>query len=503
MANKFELSYVKEMLQKQSKTKKIVLCHGVFDVIHPGHISHLSEAKSLGDLLVVTVTSDVFVNKGPGRPVQSATSRAEILISLKMVDYVAISEFPTALEVINYIKPKIYVKGADYANASNDITGQIIKEKAAVESLGGRMHFTSTPIMSSSKLINDSNLGTSNYISEYLRKIRNLYSEGFLQAVKSDLQDVKVLVLGEAIIDEYLTCEALGKSSKDPVLVFREGPIERQLGGSLAIANHCANLGAQVTLLTKIGDSEADRDLIASKLNSDITSRLIISQTDPTIIKRRYIDSLTQFRVFETYVMGDINNNKKDVEQQIKNYEEVCNHVDLVIICDYGHGFMAPEFINSITSSSAKLAINTQVNAGNKGLNSISKYDRVDFLSLNGGEVGLELKIHNLQMDQLLPDLIFRSGAKRVLVTEGEKGLALAEEREITHAPALAVKVVDRVGAGDAVFATASLLFALDKDLELTGFLANLAGAIAISDLGNRKTVDSINLFKHAIALTR
>jgi rfaE bifunctional protein kinase chain/domain len=457
----------------------------------------------LGDVLIVTVTDDNYVNKGPGRPVQNAVSRAEILSSLKMVDHVAISKFPTALEVIDLIKPDVYVKGPDYVDGDADITGNIAREKSAIESYGGKIHFTSAPAMSSSKLINDAGLGVSNDLSNYLNKIRKLYSETELQKIINDFEKLKVLVIGEAIIDEYLTCEALGKSSKDPVLAFREVSLERQIGGGLAIANHCANLGARVTILTKIGNSQHDSELVKLKLNSTITPKIIVSQYDPTIIKRRFVDSLTQFRVFETYVMAENKNDDVDLEKQINEYKNIYKDFDLVLICDYGHGLMAPMFIETIVNSSAKLSINTQSNAGNRGLNSISKYARVDFLSLNGSEVGMELRSHNSQMNSLLPNLLSKTGAKRVLVTEGAKGLSVAESLQISHAPALADKVIDRVGAGDAVFATASLLFALDADLEITGFLSNLAGAIAISDLGNRKTVDSVHLAKYALSLIK
>ncbi len=493
----------KKINESRSPHKKVVLCHGVFDVLHPGHIAHLNEAKSLGDALIVTVTDDKYVNKGPTRPVQSSLARAQILASLKMVDYVAISEFPNALGVIDLVKPDIYVKGPDYALDSTDITGNILKERLAVESYGGKIHFTSAPTTSSSKLINDSGLGVPNDALKYLKETRNLYSEIEVKKIINNFKKLKVLVIGESIIDEYLTCEALGKSSKDPVLAFREIGLERQVGGSLAIANHCAGLGAQVTILSKIGNSKFDLEFIKSKLNPTITSRIIVSQQDPTIIKRRYVDSLTQFRVFETYVMAENQSNETDIEHQISEYKNIFKAFDLIMICDYGHGFMEPVFIEAIMNSSAKLSINTQSNAGNKGLNSISKYSRVDFLSLNGGEIGAELRKLNSPTEVLLPILLSKTGAKRVLITEGSRGLMVAEANHIVRAPALAAKVVDRVGAGDAVFATSSLLFALDEDLVITGFLSNIAGSLVISDLGNRNSVNSIDLTKFASTMLK
>ena len=103
--------------------KKIVLCHGVFDLLHVGHIKHLKKAKALGDKLVVTLTADNFVNKGPGKPIFNQKLRAEAIASLEMVDFVAVNDFPTAVKPIKYIKPNIYCKGKDYKNSKTPRCG--------------------------------------------------------------------------------------------------------------------------------------------------------------------------------------------------------------------------------------------------------------------------------------------------------------------------------------------------------------------------------------------
>src|SRR5882762_3471869 len=91
--------------------KKVVHCHGVFDLLHIGHIKHLEAARKLGDLLVVTLTPDRHVNKGPHRPAFPERLRAEALASLACVDYVAINQWPTAVETIELLKPSLFVKG--------------------------------------------------------------------------------------------------------------------------------------------------------------------------------------------------------------------------------------------------------------------------------------------------------------------------------------------------------------------------------------------------------
>ena len=141
--------------QLNEEGKRIVLCHGTFDLIHTGHIRHLQEAKKQGDLLFATITADNYVSKGPGRPVFSEMLRAENLSALTCVDYVAIVRAPTAEQPISKIKPHIYVKGKEYKDAADDLTGNITKEKQLVEKFGGEIYFTDDITFSSSNLLKE------------------------------------------------------------------------------------------------------------------------------------------------------------------------------------------------------------------------------------------------------------------------------------------------------------------------------------------------------------
>jgi rfaE bifunctional protein kinase chain/domain len=313
-----------------------------------------------------------------------------------------------------------------------------------------------------------------------------------------------VLVIGEAIIDEYLTCEALGKSSKDPVLAFREVTLEQQIGGRLAIANHCAGLGANIFSLFRIGMDQDDEKLILANLNSNIKATILKSQFEPTIKKRRFIDELTEARVFETYVMNDAKSTSDDENKLVAELDRILPKVDLVIVADYGHGLITEKIITKLSDANVLLAVNTQSNAGNRGFNTISKYSKVDYVSLNGSELGLELRRKHTSMDELVVKLRIQSDATRVMVTEGAKGLSICDEDDVVeHAPAFAQQIRDRVGAGDALFAVTSMLSAVGAPKDVTGFYGNLAGAAVISELGNRKSVSIVDLTRHATALLK
>lgn len=135
-----EISSIFESIRKSGKT--MAMCHGVFDLVHPGHIAHFEAAMKIADILVVSITADKFVNKGPGRPLFTEEIRANSIAALVYVDYVVVSNSATALEMISSVKPNFYVKGSDYSNESEDVTGMISKERAEVELHGGELVFT-------------------------------------------------------------------------------------------------------------------------------------------------------------------------------------------------------------------------------------------------------------------------------------------------------------------------------------------------------------------------
>ena len=196
-----ELTPILARLKQEGKT--VVHCHGVFDLLHPGHIRHFEAAKREGDVLVVTITQDEFVAKGPGRPVFNEHLRAESVAALQSVDYVAINEWPTATETIKELRPDVYCKGSDYTNAKDDVTGKILEEEDAIKSVGGRVHFTSEITFSSTKLINLHFDVVPEEARSYIEKVRDSYSASQIIESLESLRNMKVLVIGDAIIDEY------------------------------------------------------------------------------------------------------------------------------------------------------------------------------------------------------------------------------------------------------------------------------------------------------------
>ena len=152
IVNKHDFVEIRRKIK--SENKKIVLCHGVFDLLHPGHIQHFQEAKTQGDILVVSVTDSQYVRKGPGRPYFNNEQRLRSLEAIECIDYVILSSEYTVNDIVKIVQPDLYVKGAEYQIAEKDITGKISEEIELVRKYGGDIYFTNGEVFSSTKLIN-------------------------------------------------------------------------------------------------------------------------------------------------------------------------------------------------------------------------------------------------------------------------------------------------------------------------------------------------------------
>jgi rfaE bifunctional protein kinase chain/domain/rfaE bifunctional protein nucleotidyltransferase chain/domain len=479
-------------------------CHGVFDLLHPGHIDHLEEARQLADILVVSVTVDNYVNKGPGRPLYGIQHRLKMLASLGIVDLVFESNSPTALLAIDHVKPDFFVKGPDYQALDDDITGNITLERNQVEKNGGSLTFTQAPSMSSSQIINSQGLAHSPEAESWLHDFREAFGAEEVSGWVNLISGLNIVVVGEMIVDDYIFCDPLGKTSKEPVLAFLTNSSERQVGGALAIANHCRGLGATVTLVTRFGNDEAGNFAEGAGKASGLSLKVQRSNHHKTIVKTRFVDQHTGAKVFESYEMTDEPITSGEDAEFSELLHDTAKDADVVLVADYGHGLMTERAIASLISLPGIVAVNTQSNAGNRGFNSISRYPRVDVVSLNGGEISLELRAKHARVSDLLPDLGGRTGARWIVVTEGAKGMALWSQSDgVVEMPAFTERVRDRVGAGDALFAAVALFLAVNAPHQVVGLFGNLAGAAMVSDLGNRHTVKAVDLLRHAQALMK
>jgi rfaE bifunctional protein nucleotidyltransferase chain/domain len=498
-----DINELADLLTATRNGQVVVHCHGVFDLMHIGHIRHFQEARKAGSLLVVTVTPDRYVNKGPHRPVFTEALRAEAIASLDCVDYVAINKWPMAVEAIRLLRPDVYAKGSDYRNADADHTGGIMLERQAVEQGGGQLLFTDAITFSSSALLNRHMPVFSEEVTGYLAGFRQKYSADAVIGSLKDAARLKALVIGEAIIDEYLYCETLGKSGKEPILAAQFIRSETFVGGSLAVANHVASCAGSVRLLTMIGSKDSHEDLIRKNLAPNVAPEFVVMPGAPTLIKRRFIETYPFQKLFEVYVM-DEEAAQRQSAALCAALERTLPGVDVVIVADYGHGMLSGDAVDLLCDKAPFLAVNAQMNAGNRGFNTVSKYRRADFISLSEKEVRLEMRNPSGDLQEIVRRAAAALGCSGVLVTRGAQGcLCYHRDEGFFNVPGFAIRTVDRVGAGDAVFSIASLCAALGAPIEVIGFVGNAVGSEAVGIVGNQRFIEKVPLIKHVEALLK
>jgi cytidyltransferase-like protein len=483
--------------EKQAAGQTVVHCHGVFDPLHVGHIRHFAEARRRGDLLVVTVTPDRFVNKGPHRPVFTQDLRAEAVASLAVVDFAGINQWPTAVETISLLRPNIFMKGSEFREGK-DLTGAIAVEKAAVEAVGGRLEFTNEIVFSASNLVNRHLSLFPQAVAEYLADVAGRYSAAEIIRSLQTARALKVLVLGETIIDDYQYVEAIGKSSKEPTLAVKALQNERFAGGAAAVSNHVAGFVDQITLHSLLGEIKSEEQFIREKLKPNVQPRFLYRPKSQTIVKRRFIEQYFFSRLFEVYEINDALPTPEESQALVESLRGRLSEFDLVIVLDFGHGMMTPELVELVCRESRFLAINTQANAGNLGYHTVSKYPRADYVSLAENEMRLEARDRRGDLRPMLQDLSRRLSCRRVMVTRGSRGcLGYDTEEGFVEVPAFATRVVDRVGAGDAFLAITSLCAVQQAPLEVLGFIGNVAGSEAVATMGNSSSIEQVPLCRH------
>jgi rfaE bifunctional protein nucleotidyltransferase chain/domain len=488
----------------RAEGKRVVLCHGTFDLMHTGHIRYLQRAKQEGDVLFVTVTGDAYVNKGPGRPVFTEHLRAENLAALACVDFVAINQAVSAVEALHQIRPTIYAKGSDYRSHGDDVTGNIAREQEAVEAHGGHIFYTDEITFSSSSLLNEHFNVFPPETKEFLRSFRSRWSEKDLQAQIASLSDLKVAVIGDAIIDQYHYTVPLGQTGKGNVFAVRYDSEEQFAGGAMAVANHVAGFADSVTLVTGLGAVESHEQFIRSKLRKNVAPVFFYFKDAPTVTKRRFVDA-DLAKLFEVYFFRE-DPLLKEAEAGVCEWlDRNLGAFDVVVVPDFGNGFITPAMVNVLVKRAKFLVVNTQINSGNRGYHVIHRYPRADFVSLNEPELRMAAHNRHDPLEVIAKQVGEREQVRQLAVTRGTKGVMMFDRpsKVFYKVPALSTRVVDRIGAGDAFLSLAGLCAAKNMDAEVAAFVGSVAAAMDVQIVCNRESIDPVALNKYVATLLK
>ncbi len=464
-------------IREQFRNRRIVQCHGAFDLVHLGHLIHFEEAKAHGDILVVTITADRHITKKRSVTFTEA-DRARQVAALEIVDYVAIVNEPTALSAIEALRPDVYVKGPEYADLMLDKSRSIYHEMRVLESYGGRIAFTSGETFSSTKLAHF--LLTAPEAAQkdpLLRNDRVLFRDmsalGFkLEQLKEFLAKVaplRVAVVGETIVDEWVDVTLTNLSTQSRCVAGQEVARVRQVGGVGIIGLHLANFVADVHCFT-------------SALAGDLPPNVHVTPlASGELVETRFVDRATGHPVFKSKSRGFTG----ITSEPLPRFDDF----DLVLIADFGHGLLQAVPLNERIAArrAARVGVMAQANSSNYGYNLPIKYRGADYYSLNRTEA--ELCLHERGLP--LPELVARSAAllqaPAVSVTDGDAGAMVQIGQDSFMLPSLSRSVVDTIGCGDAHFALSAIAFAAG----LPAPVVALAGGIGAAAMTQRRCNES------------
>ena len=489
----------------RAKGQKVVLAHGVFDILHVGHKRHLDIGKRHGDLLIVTLTTDKFVNKGPDRPVFAEKLRAEMIAALECVDYVGISPNPGAEHIIEIVKPAFYLKGSEYADEENDVTGRIKTERMTVEKFGGEVLYTEDITFSSSNLSNRVLQLYPEEAAVYLKDLRSRITFDDLKKEVKAVENKRCLVIGDTIIDEYVYVEPLGKPAKENIIATKYKSREIFCGGAVATAGLIAQMCESVDLVTLLGSEDSREDFIRSGLQQNINLVPFYRQGGQTTVKSRLVDPAYVKKLIEIAYLSDEALPPQDqgllnswVEDNIANY-------DAVIVNDFGHGMIDADLVDIVCRKARFLAVNAQTNSANRGFNLITKYPRADFICIDEPEARLAAVERYAPIETVVREKLEKQiDCHTFVITHGKLGsIVYTPQDGVKRIPALTGEAIDTIGAGDAFFAIAAPLLASGSDPFLAAFIGNAVGAMKVRIVGQRHQITKPEILKYLSTLLK
>lgn len=486
--------------------KKIVQCHGTFDLIHPGHLFHFEEAKMKGDVLVVTLTAGKFVKKGPGRPYFDDELRAKSLAALAAVDLVSLVPYPAAKEAIEAVRPNVYCKGKEYQDPFGDVTGKLPEDIATVRRVGGKMAYVGSVVYSSSQILKEHFSHRSESLRAFCRSIASHTSPAKVRDVVGKFNSLRIVVVGDVIFDRYTTVAIQGLTSKNRIISGRYLREETQPGGALAVYRHLSAFAPETRLVGLVGrESWVDpllHQTLPRRANSLVRDRSYVS-----ILKQRFVEPLNEgkelAKVFSVNYLDEGELPGYLETALLKKLRRCVPQADAVLIMDFGHGCMTEKVRDYLQQKARLLVVNCQTNSNNFAFNLINRrYRRADAFALDSAEIHLAAGRKKISFEDELLSLSRQLRSQYAWLTRGSvETLGWSRRRGFVRCEPLAKVVVDTVGAGDAFISLAALGVARGLPVDLITLLGQLAGAEAVGIVGNEKPVSKAGILKGAFAL--
>lgn len=491
---------LRKIIGDYPRAKKVIMCHGTFDVVHVGHIRHLIYAKTKADILVASLTADPHIAKANVRPYVPQDLRALNLAALEVVDFVVIDDNPTPLENLAAIKPDYFAKGYEYTDGV--VNAKTQKEIEVLESYGGEAIFTPGDIVySSSRIIENS---PPNIKIEKLLAVMNAEGVTFeaLHTALDKIRGLKVHVVGDTIVDTLTETSMIGGMTKTPTISVR---FERKLdfvGGAGIVAKHLKAAGADVTFSTVLGE-DAYKDFVLEDLKAEgIETRAIIDSTRPTTNKNAIVAS--GYRMLKLDTLDNRSISDKILQKLQEQIREV--KADIVVFSDFRHGIFNQQTISSLIAAIPETCFRVADSQVASRWGNITEFENFDMITPNEREARFSMGDQDSVVRPLATALHKKARCKTLILKLGERGILLYRTRPendphtVVSIDSFANNVSDAVGAGDALLAYASLaMYASGNDL-IAAILGNMAAGIECEFDGNIPVEPSMVRKKIAVA---
>ena len=494
------INLLKKKLLKFPRKKKVILCHGVFDVVHPGHIRHLAYAKTKADILVVSITADKFITKGIYRPHVPQNLRALNLAAFEMVDYVIIDENPNPHKIIKSLKPDYFAKGFEYT--AKGLPKATMLEKKFLSSYGGKLLFTPGDVVfSSSKFLN---LSLPNLDLEKLLLLlkNNKLSFEDLKESLNKIKNTQVHVVGDTIVDSYSRTNFIGGQTKTPTFSVLFDKKEDFIGGAAVVALHLKAAGAKVEFTTVLGDDHLGRYVKKELTLKGIKVNSLSDNNRPTTNKNTFISS--GYRLLKVDTLDNTPISDETVNSIISKIKKSRNKI--LIFSDFRHGIFHSNSLFKLLKSTSKKTFKVGDSQVASRWGNITEFKNFDLITPNEREARFALADQDSTVGTLAALLKEKSKYKNLILKLGARGVFCASNknkgRERFSVGSFSDEVLDAVGSGDALLAYSSLVLKVTNSLVLSSIIGSIAAACECEIDGN-KPIKIENVFQKIEAIEK
>jgi len=464
----------------------MVLCYGHFNLIHPGHLRYLQYAKTLAKNLIVAIKSDKELDVGGFGRHFSENERAESVANLEIVDHVIVLNNESLDELIDSLKPSVLVLGREFKSKKTkqiELAVDAAKKQGRVVFHAGETHYASSHLLHD----NASNIESNNVIK--FRKIceRHKITYDALQDRISNFPNLKLLVVGDTIVDNYMACDAIGMSAEAPVLVVKELENREFVGGAAVVASHVKALGAQCHYISVVGGDPASELVKDVLIDRGIKTDLIVDDSRPTTYKTRYI--VENQKLFRVSRVKDHKISKAIEQKIICKINELAPSIDGIMISDFVYGVVTQNILDEITRLSKEFNIKLfgDLQCSSQS-GKVTKFNNFDLITPTEKEARVALDDNENGVEWVANVLLKKTDSINMLMKLGADGFIAYSNNAIVERqnfPALTVNPIDVAGAGDSLFSAMSLALSSGASLIEASAIGACMASLAVKEVGN------------------